>query len=197
MATLCETLISTDIAFACDDLVKRGLEPDGLIINRADIDFSSTAFDAQNPNIIKTLILRSGKKAYEIQQLGNTPFTGTQTELVAGTYRNTWTHTIPIAVLANNPDVAKNVIDGLANGKFVVILKNHNDPESGNHYQVYGYEQGLVASAGISEKYSEETDGGWLITLTETGAPKSAMFFYKEDDATTDSAYEALKTAAV
>lgn len=193
MATLCETLIANDIAFACSNLVSRGLEPDGLIMNRNEIDFTATVFNSTNPNIIETLVMKSGKKAYEIQQLGNTPFTGTQTELVAGTYRNTWTNTIPIAVLANNPSVAEDIIDGLANGKFVVILKNINTA-NGAHYQIYGYQQGLSASEGINEKYSEDTDGGWLITLTETGAPKSALFLFDTDDATTDAVYESLKT---
>jgi hypothetical protein len=47
----------------------------------------------------------------------------------------------------------------------------------------------------VNEKYSEDTDGGWLITLQEQRAPKSAMFFFDTDAATTATAYEALKGA--
>lgn len=191
MATLCETLISKDITFACDELATKGLESDGIIINREDIDFSLTTFNSTNPVLIESLVLKSGKKGYQIQQLGNTPFTGTQSELVAGTYRNTWTHTLPIAVLANDGDVTHSIIDGLANGKYVVILRNLNKPDKGE-YQVYGYAQGLVATAGLQEKYSETTEGGWLITLTETGAPKSAMFLWDTDKSTTDALYASL-----
>lgn len=194
MAKLCESLIAKAIDFACDDLIVRGLESDGLIINRSDIDFAATVFDSQNPNIINTLVLKTGKKGYEVNQLGNTPFTGVQSTLEVGTYRNTWTHAIPIVVLSNTPEVAHDIIDGLSNGTFVVILRNKFKGANGDaEYQVYGYTQGLVASEGTNDKYSEDTDGGWIITLQETGARMSAMFLFNTDATTTAAAYEALK----
>ena len=194
MAKLCESLIAKAIDFACDDLIVRGLESDGLIINRSDIDFAATVFDSQNPNIINTLVLKTGKKGYEVNQLGNTPFTGVQSTLEVGTYRNTWTHAIPIVVLSNTPEVAHDIIDGLSNGTFVVILRNKFKGTNGDaEYQVYGYTQGLVASEGTNDKYSEDTDGGWIITLQETGARMSAMFLFNTDATTTAAAYEALK----
>ena len=194
MAKLCESLIAKAIDFACDDLIVRGLESDGLIINRSDIDFAATVFDSKNPNIINSLVLKTGKKGYEVNQLGNTPFTGVQSTLEVGTYRNTWTHAIPIVVLSNTPDVAHNIIDGLSNGTFVVILRNKFKGSTGDaEYQVYGYTQGLVASEGTNDKYSEDTDGGWIITLQETGARMSAMFLFNTDATTTAAAYESLK----
>lgn len=199
MATtnICESLIKSDIKFSCNDLVSRGLEADGLIINRSDVDFSATVWDSTNPNIIKTLVLKSGKKAFEIVQMGNTPFAGVTTTLQTGTYRNTWQHEIPIAVLANTPEVSANIIDGLANGKFVVILRNIAKGEDGDsEFQIYGYAQGLTASEGTNEKYSEDTDGGWLITLQEASAPKSAIFFFDGTTESTEAKYESLKTPA-
>lgn len=191
---ICDYLISKAISVDCENQSVAGLEPNGLIINRDDIDFSATTFDAQNPNIIKTLVLKSGKKAYDIIQQGATPFTGVASNLNVGTYRNTWTHDVPIAVLGNDPDIAANIIDKLSNGTFVVILRNVQKGTNGDaEYQVYGYAQGLRASEGVNEKYSEDTDGGWLITLQEQRAPKSAMFFFNTDAATTATAYEALK----
>ena len=196
MAKLCESLIANDIDFACDALVVRGLESDGLIINRSDIDFSSTVFDSTNPNIIKTLVLKSGKKGYEVIQQGATPFTGTQIALNVGTYRNTFTSTVSLVVLANDPTVAKDIIDGLANGTFVAILRNVYKGSTGNaEYQIFGYAQGLKASEITNEKWSEDTDGGWLVNLQEAAAPKSAIFFFDTDASTTATAYESLKTA--
>lgn len=198
MATnLCESIISQDIDFACEDLVSKGLESDGIIINRSDIDFTKTEFDETNKNIIKSLILKTGKKGFAVKQNGNTPFTGTNSSLVVGTYRNSWTHQVAIVVLANTPDVASNIIDGLANGKFVVILRNVTKGEDGKgEYQVYGYAQGLTCSAGENDKYSEDTEGGWLMTLEETSAPKSAMFLYDTSSETTATKYESLLTEA-
>ena len=197
MANLCESLISKDIDIACNDMVSKGLESDGLIINRSDIDFTKTTFDDTNSNIIKTLVLKTGKKAYAIKQTGNTPFTGTKSTLVVGTYRNTWTHDVQIVVLANTPDVCANIIDGLANGKYVVILRNVTKGATGNaEYQIFGYAQGLTCSAGENDKYSDDTEGGWLITLEETSAPKSALFLFDTDSEKTAAKYESLKTDA-
>lgn len=195
MPNLCESIISRDITVDCDELVVRGLESDGVIINRNDIDFAATEFDSAAPNIIKTLALKSGKRGYEVAQMGNSPFTGTQSTLNVGTYHNTWTHQLPIAVLANNPDVCEKVIDGLANGQFVAILRNKQKSDKGE-YQIYGYAQGLVASEGTNEKYSEETDGGWLITLQEVNAPKSALFFFDTNEETTAAKFASLTTPA-
>lgn len=194
MSRLCERLIAKSIDVSCDEITFKGLEPDGLIINRSDIDMAATEFDTQCPNIIKSLVLNSGKKGYDIAQLGNTPFTGTTTSMETGTYKNSWTNNVPIAVLANGPEVAAEIIDKLVNGQFVVILKNKAKGTNGkSEYQVYGFYQGLTASAGENDKYSDETEGGWLITLTESKVPKSALFFYNTDAAATKAAYESLR----
>ena len=42
---VCEYLIARDINIACEDMVAKGLESDGIIINRADVDFTKTLFD--------------------------------------------------------------------------------------------------------------------------------------------------------
>lgn len=195
MANLCDSIIANDINFACADMVTRGLESDGVIINRSDIDFSATVFDAAKKNIIKTLVLKTGKKAYEVQQTGSTPFANTQITLNVGTYRNSFTSQVGLAILANSPDVAEEIIDGLANGTFVAILKNPYAGSGGDsRYQIFGYAQGLKASEMTNEKWSEETDGGWLVTLTETAHPKSAMFLFDTDESTTATKYETLKT---
>lgn len=197
MENLCESIIANDISFDCDDLVVRGLESDGLIINRRDIDLAATVYDNDNKNIIKTLVLKTGKRAYEVVQNGATPFTGTQTTLTVGANVNSWQNIVQFVVLANSPTVSRDIIDGLANGQFVAILKNLSKGATGNaKYQIYGYAQGLRAQEITSEKWSEDTDGGWLVSLQEAAAKKSALFLFNTDEATTDAAYEALKTAA-
>ena len=186
-----------DIAGNCENPIVRGLEPDGVIINRSDVDFANCKFDETAKNILKQLILKSGKKGFAVVQMGNTPFTGAASNMEVGTYRNTWTHEIPIAVLDNGPEVCEKVIDGLANGTFVLVLRNKHKGANGKaEFQVYGYYQGLTCSAGANEKYSEETDGGWLMTLQEQKSPKSALFLFNTDATTTATAYDALTTEA-
>ena len=190
---LCDSYISRDIAVNCDSMLTRGMEEDGIIINRGHIDFANTVF-GDKKNIIKTLVLKSGKKGYEVRSAGATPYTGTTTSMVKGTYKNTWNNTVPIVILDNSPEVCEEIVEGLANGTFVVILRNKTKGENGNsEFQIYGYHQGLMAETNENDKYSEETDGGWLATLQETGSPKAAMFLYNTDADTTAAAYESLK----
>lgn len=195
---VCDYMIKQGISPSCDDPIVQGVEQRGVIINRDDIDFSATTFNSTRKNVIETIALKSTKKAYEVVVLGSTPFTGTNTALAAGTYRNTFTNTVSLVILDNGPDVCENVIDGLANGEFVVILENkfkglQKEENPGDPaFQVYGWYQGLRASEMTNEKYSEDTDGGWAVSLQETRAPKSGVFLFKTDYETTAAAVESL-----
>lgn len=190
---LCDSYISRDITVNCDSNQARGMEEDGIIINRNDIDFAKTEFGASK-NIIQTLVLKTGKRGYEVRSAGATPYTGTATSMVKGTYRNTWNNTVPIVILANSPEVCEEIVEGLANGTFVIILRNKTKGEDGeSEYQIYGYHQGLMAETIENDKYSEETDGGWLVTLQETGSPKAAIFLFNGDAETTEAMFNSLK----
>ena len=202
MASVCDFLLSQDIVASCSDPVSPGLEQDGVIINRADLDFDAVTFDETRANVIKSLAMLSGKRAYKIKVLGNTPFTGTGSSFVAGNYQNTFTHTVQFVVLDNGPDVCKNVIDNLANGKYIMILENSykglnkSTNKGDSAFQIYGYNQGLVASAIENDKYSEDTNGGWLVTMQETKAPNSGMFLYAGTYASSKAVFDSLTSAA-
>mgnify|MGYP000385182521 FL=1 len=90
----CDILLKGDISINCDDPIVPGVESEGIIINRSDIDFAATTFNATRKNVIETLVLKSKKRAFKCAQLGNTPFTGTNVALAVGTYRNTFTNTV-------------------------------------------------------------------------------------------------------
>lgn len=197
MTTSCDSIIAKAIQANCDNPLVRGMEPDGVIINRGNIDFSKCVFSNDNKNIITTLLLKAKKQGYPVVQAGQTPFTGTQTTLTTGTYHNTFQNQVQIVVLDNGPEVARDIIDGLANGSFVMILRNLTKGANGEaEYQVYGYYQGLHATEINNEKYSEDTDGGWLVTMQESAAPKSALFFFDTDSTTTQAKYQSLMSPA-
>lgn len=195
---ICSFLLSSDISASCSDPVVPGFEQDGIIMNREDIDFGAITFDESRTNVISQLAMLSGKRAYRIKVLGNTPFTGTTTSFVAGTYQNTFTNTVQFIVLDNGPDVCANIIDALANGKFVMVLENtykglaKATNKGDAAFQIYGYSNGLAASAIENDKYSEDTNGGWLVTMQETKASKSGMFLFNTDYATTKAMFDSL-----
>lgn len=198
MASVCDYLLTQDIQASCTDPVNPGLEQNGVIINRAELDFDAITFDPSRGNVISAMAMLSGKKAYKIKVLGNTPFSGTGTSFVAGNYQNTFTHTVQFVVLDNGPDVCESVIDALANGKFIIILENSfkalgKETNKGDAaFQIYGYNQGLVASAIENDKYSEESNGGWLVTMQETKAPNSGMFLYAGSYASSKAVFDSL-----
>ena len=191
---VCDDILKKDISPSCDDPVVQGLEQEGVIMNRADVDFAATLFNSTRKNVIETLAMKTGKKAYKVIVPGKAPFTGTTTALATGTYRNSFTNTLVLVILANDQDVCADIIDGLANGAYVVVVENkykglQKEANPGDAaFQVFGYYQGLTATTIENNKYSEDTEGGWTVTLEEQKAPKSALFLYK-------TSYEATKTA--
>lgn len=188
----CDFELAQGIAPDCDNPLVRGLERDAVIINRADIDFAACVRDSSNPAIIKTLALKSGKKGYSVVQVGATPYNGTQTAFAAGSYLNKFVKTASFAVLDHCPDTTKNVIDNIANGVFVMVVKNNSAGSDGKgRYEIYGFESGLRATDLPRDPNSEETDGAWVVTMQET-APSSGIFLFDTDEATTEAAFQAL-----
>lgn len=100
MAGVCDYAIKRDIELNCDDPIVPGVEQEGVIMNRKDVDFATVAFNATRKNIIETFTMKEGKKAYKVVVLGSTPFTGTNTALATGTYRNTFTNTVNMVILS-------------------------------------------------------------------------------------------------
>lgn len=191
----CDWAIAQNIAEDCENPQVSGVEESGIIINRKDIDFASCVKDSTNPNILKTLALKTGTKGYSIAQSGATPFSGTQTAFTAGTYRNKFTKDVQFVVLDHSADAAHNIIDQLANGSFVVILKNNYKGSDGkSRYEVYGYESGLRQNEGTRDPYGD-ADGGSIVKLQEV-APSSSIFLFDTDETTTDAAVASLLTPA-
>lgn len=199
----CDGLIKQGIAVDCENPIVRGIEENGVIINRKDIDFGAVVFDETRTNVIKTLPLKVGKKAYPVHVPTKQPFNGTTTTLEEGTNRNSFTNNAGFIVFDNSPDVCENIIDGLATGEFVLIYENkyknlNKETNKGDSsFQIVGYYQGLKASTLENDKYSEDTEGGWNVVLTETKVPKSALFLFNTDLETTRSQVESLTSEDV
>ena len=189
----CDYRLAADLAANCDVKPVKGIKSHGYIMNYDDIDFGATARSTQNPNIVENLILKTGKKAYRMYVPGKSPYTGTKKSLSAGTYRNRFNKDVSIVILDNGPDVSYNIIDQLANGTFVIVLENKFAGKDGkNTFEIYGLESGLSATALDDDKYSDDTEGGWLATLQEENAPTSGIYLFNESLTGTRAALESL-----
>lgn len=191
----CDFKLAADMVANCKKPSIKGLQNNAYIINRNDIDFESSVRDEENPYIITNLVLQSGKKAFRLYVPGKTPYTGTAANMVEGTYRNNFDKTFNFVVLDNGPDVVRDIINPLANGEFVVIMENkYSGEDNKNTYEVYGFEQGLRASAIANDKYSDDSEGGWSGTLTESGAPSAGLYLFNQTVAATKTAIDSLVT---
>lgn len=195
----CDQLISYGIKLSCATPIVKGFEPDGIIINRADIDFTQSSFDANHEG---TIVLKSGKTGFPIAMPVNNPYEGSEITLNVGTYANTWTKNIQVILLSVGSGTSK-LVDELVNGDVVLILRNktktdvYTSTESGGNpasseYEVFGFEQGMKASAGTRTPNDDETLGGTLLTLTETNAPSHGLFLWTTSKSATDAAYASL-----
>lgn len=197
----CLGQISDDVNIDCDNLLTRGLEQRAVIINRSDIDFDKLKYDVARKNIVTDLLLKTGARGYECIVPTQQPYQGTGTTLGDGTVRKTFTNTFGLIVLDNSPDVCAKVIDGLANGQFVVVFENKfkniqkATTPGDSTFQIMGIVQGLVATEISEDKWSTDTDGGWNIVLTEEGVPKSGIFLFDTDLATTRTIFDSLTEA--
>lgn len=119
--------------------------------------------------------LKNSARGYMLEQISKNPFEGTNSALVVGTYRNSFTHQVKLHV----PDTAEvaPVMNEIASGKFIVCLDNG---EGG--IRVYGYYNGLKATEITNDPTSEDTDGGWVVTLEETKAKTCRLVFNGDAD---------------
>lgn len=179
MSNLCEKLISACIAADCDNAPYTGMGSKAFIANKSDI--ASLTYSQTNPNLVTEIEMKeisAGVDAvlYTITQLGKTPFTGSQTEMVEGNTSNKFTETFAFVCPDNSPTSAM-LLDNIANGRFVVFAPNeYTGSDNAGGWQVYGAKKGLTASAMTRDPYSDDTDGTWAVTLVSENVPNSAIF---------------------
>lgn len=163
MSTLCDNMLSADIMASCTEVGELGFKKRGYIFNFDDVDRETTGQQVEADGNLREIVMLGNKKGYRIEQLGKQPFEGTNTALVVGTYRNSFTNQVKIFIPDN--DSCAPVVDSIATGKFIVVLDN-----GVGGFRVYGYYNGLTATEITQTPYSEETDAGWVVTLEETKA---------------------------
>lgn len=183
----------------CEPL-QRGFEADGVIFKRSDIDWSASSIDGTTAEIV----LKTGVAAALVKQPYNSPFNGSEMSLNVGTYVSTWNKNINVVLMSVGPNTSE-VVNGFVGSDCVLILRNKTkedgtqagkiDADSAE-YEIFGLEQGLKVSAGTRTPYDEETLGGTLLTLTETGADNHGIFLWKTSKTVTDAMYAALMTSS-
>lgn len=170
-------LLTKDIAMLCER-ADVGLKGKGYIINRDDIQRASG-------NLIQ---LKSGATAYRFHQAGKQPFNGTNSTLVVGAMRSTYTHSVKAVIFD------KQVVEMLRGGEFVIIVDRGRtgDENSNTSFEAFGFTTGMRLTEAVQDYYSEDTDAGWSVTLTEERAAIGRNVYGNVSYAKAQSALEAM-----
>ena len=190
--TACVQAITRDIAEDCENRIHSGIQHMAIIINKDDI--LGVAYDPANRRHVTGLTLKAGARAYMLDNVRNNPFTGTNTQLQVGDFRNTYTRTVAFFVPLDGWETSKDILDPIANGKYVVIMQNewlhtNSKGEIDNEYQIYGLDKGCTVSSMAQTKY--ENDDVWSIEMTEEGVANSGRFIKVENVTDTSTQVEA------
>lgn len=168
--TICDNLLAEDIIVNCADLAHSSFRKKAWIFNFDDVEYPQ----AEITNTVSNFTLKAGKRGYIVEQLGSTPYEGTNTALVVSKYSVSFTNQVQLFI----PDSvgAGRIIDTLSSGKFIVCLDN-----GVGGIRIYGYYNGLKAIEATQTPYNDETDGGWLVKLEETKAQRSRIHMAADD----------------
>lgn len=157
MQTACDLLVK-DIGAPCDT-PDVGLKRKGYIFNYDDV--------------VGTLELRAGAKGYRFIQGGKQPFNGTNSALVVGAFRSTYTHEVKAVIFD------KEVVEQLRGGRFVVVVDRGKtgDDSSNESFVCFGLRLGMFLNEATQDYYSEDTGAGWNVTLQEQGGKMAENVF--------------------
>lgn len=176
----------------CGNQVVKGIYGEGWLFRQSEFKLSvpvKWTSEISKPlngtkmfNGLKERISGSGAKLAKIIVPSRTAFSGTKTEFSPGTYENTFTKTVSFVLLNQGPVVAQKMIYPLANyNDWVIILQRKDDGDTpgfvAGAFEVYGAEQGLKLTEAASEPWSDDTRGGWQVTMQEDGAKYPGIYF--------------------
>lgn len=177
-STNCPSSMRLDILYDCSMIDVTGFATEGVIVNRNDIDYPSFTSVASGSPDVDNFPMKSGTKGYKIQQPNVDPFNGSQIEMNAGTYYNTFNKTIQFVMLGGTDGNADYIANSLANGEFVIILRKKRVSTPGvpseYEYPIFGLDCGLKVTEMVKEYYSDDAHGAWVVTMVEEGAPVAA-----------------------
>lgn len=166
-----------DIVEDCENRIHSGQGNVAILINFNDI--ANVVRDASNRRIITDIVLAPGAKAYRLENIRNNPFTGSNTAVEVGDFRNTYTRTVAFFVPLDGWETSKEILDPIKDGKFVLIISNdwqhiNSVGVVDNKYQVYGIDKGLFVSSMQQTRY--ENSDVWSIEMTETEVNNSGLW---------------------
>lgn len=148
--------------------------------------------NAQNPRIIEAVTLAEGAKVCKVDNVGTTPFDGSNTASNGENGYIQFTKTFALRVLARGGKSSLDVIEPLVKSAqgFLAILEKQDKTGDGS-FEVVGLLSPLKATADGTTRTESENGGAWNVTMSCTEAWADVALF-KTDFATTKALFDAL-----
>lgn len=192
--TKCTNAISQSIYIDCDNIPKEGLEPYGLVFNKDEVTLT---FDALNPRKVTAITLAAGATPYQIYNPTKVPFENSGSEMNADSAFPTFNKTVNFLIPNIGADFSRDVIEPMVKGKegYIIVLPTKNKVADGA-YIIIGAEKGAIATAGTRNLTDAATNGGFAISLTETGAGFETVTLTGATFEAAKATYDALEALA-
>lgn len=157
----CTGNITADILLDCDNLPIGGLEVNAVLINRNDIDLTSTTFDVTNRLLCTNLQLKPGTTGYKIEGIKQSN-SKNYALVLKENLPDKWLHTFNGTVF--NPSVENKLqVANLALGaKYVVVVEQlWKGENSKDAFEILGFKAGLK----LTEATNNSSENDNTITL--------------------------------
>ena len=188
----CLVGIDGDIIADCTDMPFAGLEANVRLINRNDIDFSATTFNADK-TICDTLVLLEDKVAFTLGGFKKSNDAGFKL-VKKDTTNDGFEHELKGVAFNRKPDTLDQ-INRLCKGNRIVAVVEYKHKGSTNTeaYMIYGIASGLeLQEASHTANGNNATISLRLASAKDEEEPNVPCIFLDTDYATTKAAFEAL-----
>lgn len=189
----CSKITAGFIVADCDGPAIAGTSGRVVLVSFTDVDRAKSTVAN---NVISTIVLKSGAKAYEVDSLPNAVVG--DSPVTVGTYVSTFQHTLAVRIFKKS-EAAKKFVNQLPTARVIAIVENNERGAKGEvKYEVYGWNSGLTMTELAAT--TEMTDGvAYQIGLGSSSVAQEKtlpMSFFNTNEATTDEAVDALLGSA-
>lgn len=148
--------LSANLAMASCKITNPALRGEVVLINFDDWQSATITYDSTETEVITSIALAGTAKGVKLTS-HEKAFDG-QYSMNKGTYANSFVHTLVLRAFDRTQGV-KDSINKIINGRFVAIVHNVDQADVKTAFEVYGAQNGLLASA----IESDSTNGDGLV----------------------------------
>jgi hypothetical protein len=190
----CNLELEADFLRDCDNPPVAGITDVVALINYGDIDRATTTFNTDNSQIVETLVLKAGKRAYRVE--GRDTSNNALAALVEkdAPAVNAWSHTYAGTAMNVDAVALDNLTKMAQGGSYVAIVeRKYKGANNESAFMILGYTSGLkLRTADYSANENSGTLPFTLASADDQEEPKTPYIWLDTDYAITTAAFEAL-----